>query len=407
MSQLTHALDLALTGAHVWDREQLTERVRAAYPEIVQSASGANLRYATFQEAGQRLADDVPVALALWERSTGADPFTDDVPRWHRYCAQLSVDRAQAALQTTLFDCPHGTPEAPDDESGQLLAAPRVEREALDGGTMLVGERAPGGTPFGPALPVTRVKAPYPCAEDELAASLDDLTTAGNTDEATLRILNTSTTACIVRGPLSLLLRQGGEDQGVTGSAYQSDVTLTPRESAVATISWRPSQQVAPAPQTLTVSLPGGDVLVRFGPGMSLDPVNADAGPSLVVGSWSVSGYGPRGGDNGIPPVDIAAPCDPDDLAARSEQPTSGSGDNQPLAPILHVINVGVTTCRFGRGDLPAFQYLPGLSTFAPTTVTVLRPGEQVTAPTTTPVVHRPSQLLVVGRWVPITPGQG
>jgi len=406
MSQLTQALDLALTGAHVSDREQLTERVRAAYPEVVKSDLGANLRYAVLESDDQRLPQDAPVALVLWQLSTGADPFTDDVPRWQSHCAQLSVDRAQAALTTALFDCPRGTPEDPDGRSDHLLTAPRVDREAPDDGTLLIGESAPGGSPFGPALPVTRAKAPYPCAEDELAASLDDRTITGNTQEATLRILNTSTMACIVRGPLSLLLRQGGEARRVTGRAEQTNVTLAPRESAIATISWRPSQQVPPDPQTLTASVSGGDLPVRFGPGMPLDPMKADVGPSLVVGSWSVSGYGPRGGDNGIPPVDIAAPCEPDDLAAQTSRHAGSSGDSEPPAPTVSVINLGVSTCRFGRGDLPAFQDLRGLPAFSATPATVLRPGDQATAPTTGPVVHRPGQLLVAGRWVATVTGQ-
>lgn len=406
MSQLTQVLDLALTGAHVSDRGQLTERVRAAYPDVVQSNLGANLRYATFHQDGQRLADDVPVALALWERSTGADPFTDDVPRWHLYCAQLSVDRAQVALQTRLFDCPSGTPEAPDVAADQLQAAPVLDQQVPDDGALFVGQPARGGDPVGPERPTTPVTTAYPCAEDDLAVTFRVLSAIGNTDEAELRIVNTSTLACTVRGPLRLLVQQGREDRRITGAADQTEATLAPRESLSASISWRPSQKVSAEPQRITATVGAGDLPVRFGAGMPLAPVKADPGPSLVVGSWRVSGYGPLGGDNGIPPVDIAAPCDPDDIAARTEQPMSGSNDSEPPAPTVSVINLGVSTCRFGRGDLPAFQDLPGLPAFAPTTVTVLRPGEQVTAPTTTPVVHHPDQLLVTGRWVPTTPGQ-
>lgn len=408
--QLAQALDITMSGAEIPDREVLTQRVRAAYEDVVKSELGTNLRYAILESDDQRLPKDAPVALVLWERSTGADPFTDDIPRWQAHCVQLSVNRAEAALRTTLFDCPRGTPEAPDIASDALLEAPTIDREAPDDGSVLIGESAPGGGHLGPYLPAIRDEAPHPCAEDTLAANLDNLSPLGNTDDATLRIVNTAPKACVLRGPLSLLLRQGSDDRRVTGSAGQREVTLAPLESALATVSWRPSQQVPPDPQTLTVSLPAGDVPVHFGPSMSLDPIKADVGPSFVVGSWSASGYGAGAADNGIQIVDIAAPCHPDDLVALTQQPSRGSGnsgdmgDTEPPAPTVSVINVGATTCRFGRGTLPAFQDLPGMVPFAPTPVTVLGPGAGTLAPTTAAVVHRPGELLVLGRWVPITP---
>lgn len=404
--QLAQSLDITMSGAEISDREVLTQRVRAAYEDVVKSELGTNLRYAILESDDQRLPKDVPVALVLWELSTGADPFTDDVPRWRASCAQLSVNRPEAALKTTLFDCPRGTPEVPDMASDALLEAPTIDREAPEDGSVLIGESAPGGGHLGHYLPATRDEAPDPCAEDTLVANLDSLSTLGNTDDATLRIVNTAPKACVLRGPLSLLLRQGSDDRRVTGSADQREVTLAPLESAHATVSWRPSQQVPPDPQTLTLSLPAGDVPVHFGPSMSLDPITADVGPSFVVGSWSASGYGARTADNGLQ-IDIAAPCDPDDLVALTQQPArdSGhSGDTEPPAPTVSVINVGATSCRFGRGALPAFQDLPGMVPFAPTPVTVLGPGEGTPAPTTAAVVHRPGEMLVLGRWVPVTP---
>ncbi|WP_353952118.1 DUF4232 domain-containing protein [Knoellia sp. S7-12] len=404
MARLAYTLDTALSGAKIADRTALTTLVRAAYPQVVQSEQGANLRYATLEAKDQRLPDDVPVALAVWERRTGADPFTDDVPRWHLQCAQLSVDRSQAALRASPVGCPRDTPEVPDDRSDELQAAPALDREAPDDGMLLVGQPAPSGAPAGPREPITRSTASFPCLEDALAATLEQLTTAGNTDEATLRIVNTSTLACVVRGPVRLLVQQGREDRRITGTAEQTEVALAPRESVTAAVSWRPGQKVSVDPQRVTVSLTSDDLPVRLGAGMPLAPVTAGVDQPLVLGPWQVSGYGSQLGDHS-PAVDIAAPCEADNLAAQTSPPTGGSGDSRPPAPSVDVTNLGVATCSFGRGDLPAFQDLDGIPPFAPTPVTILRPGTQVTAPVTAAVDHRPGQLLVMGRWVPTTPG--
>ncbi|EAQ00847.1 hypothetical protein JNB_11749 [Janibacter sp. HTCC2649] len=399
--QLAQALDSALAGAHVSDREQLTGLVRAAYPTVVQSTIGADLRYATYQGRGQRLGDDVPVALAVWERSSGADPFTDDVPRWHRYCAQLGVDLAEAGFRPTVVRCPRGTPEEPAVGSEDADSAPTLDHDAPDEGSLLIGSPARVGGPAGLYRPTAATAPPAPCLEDEIAVSLELLSTAGNTDEAELRVVNTSSSPCVVRGPLRLAVNQGGAPPSTGRAPQQSEVALAPRQSVTSPVSWRPSQKVGPTAQRITLTLPSGALPVRVTNAADGSPVRSDVGETLRIGNWQSPGYGVRAEDRTPAAVDIVAPCHPDDLAAqtRKEPGTSGSA---PAPPTVSVINIGAAACRFGRGDGPAFQDLAALAGFAQTPVTVLRPGDQVEARVTTAVQDRPGQL-VTGRWVAVT----
>lgn len=401
VSQLAQALDSALAGAHVSDREQLTGLVRAAYPDVVQSGLGANLRYAILEGSDQRLADDLPIALAVWERSSGADPFTDDVPRWHRYCAQLGVDLNRAAFRPTVVRCPRGTPEEPAVGSEDADSAPTLDHDAPDEGVLLIGTPARAGAPAGLLRPTVAGATPPPCFEDELAVSLDVLTTAGNTDEAALRVVNTSTSPCVVRGPLVLAVQQGESDRRSSRTTQLRDVALAPRESVTAPVSWRPSQKVGPEAQRITLTMFAGRLPVRLGNPSDMSPVAADVGETLRIGDWQAAGYGVRADDRAPAGVGIAAPCRPEDLAAQTRQKPGSS--NTPAPPTVSVINIGAASCRFGRGDGPAFQDLPGLPGFAPTPVTVLLPGHEVEARVTSPAQDRSGHLLVTGRWVLVT----
>lgn len=403
VGRLTLVLDVELAGREISTREGFEALVRGAHPAVAAGLDGmfapGDLEYAVYRGSGQSLPSSAPVAVAVWYRAFGGGPFVDDGGAWHLTCAELSVDRAAASVRGTVVPCPGRVlgepptvlPDAP---------APLLRHVAPADGALLTGDPAATGAAAGVLRAATPAAGRYPCASDELAGAVEALsTTIGSTDAATVRVVNTSGSACVLRGPVRLGLRQGGEDLDVVAQGPAgAPVVLAPRESAVASVTWQPSEQVDRlVPQQLTL---GPDAVpLRVGAGLPVAPVPVDGGATLRIGPWRLLGYGAPP-DDAPRAVDVAAPCVGDDLGVTTTEPTGGSGAT--ARPSVDVLNLGAVACSV-RPSAPGGIGVDGLPALREAPLVVLRPGDRVSLLTEVAVTPRPGELRVAGEWVPFT----
>ena len=185
-------------------------------------------------------------------------------------------------------------------------------------------------------------------------------------------------------------------------------MALAPRESVTAPVSWRPSQKVGPEAQRITLTMMAGEAAgAARRPVSDMSPVTADVGETLrrsATGRRRVTECDPtttrRQGSTS------PRPANPRTSRRRPRQTPGAAATAGPQHPLSSVTNIGVATCRFGRGDGPAFQDLNGIPGFAPTPVTILYPATRWRrgspdrcrgAPIRPPARHRPLGAPVTG----------
>lgn len=337
------------------------------------------------------------LAVAVWARESGADPFTDDVPRWAVTCAALSVDRGRAALEADLVRCPDEvTGSSPPDPEVRPRPLP-VEAPAV--GRIVTGAPAATGEPDAPLLFAGPPGQTFPCAAEDLRATLEAVSTSvGGTDQARLRVVNSGSRPCALPRATGLSLSRDGRPQQVrTDSSSRPGPALAPMESATARVSWRPGRAPDAFPsQRVAVVFSGSEVQVGLAAGLPAVPLPVDDDATVSLSEWARLGYGATL-DDARPSVDVAPECRGGDLMARTPDLTR-SGSSATPAPQVDVTNIGTATCRMTPGT-PG-SGVPGLPRLVEAAVVVLRPGDTAALLTHTAVSHRPAQALVAGRWV-------
>jgi len=408
VQRLVNILDRDLAGRDVQQRSDLTRLLVRAHDAVVAGTPGSTrpgtMDFAPYLGAGQEIPEDAPVALAIWDQRTGADPFTDDVPRWHRSCIQVSIDRAAAGLAVAFVSCPAGIPDEPPGLGG--TASPRtLQVTAPTTGQLLTGDPARTGAPTAALVPTDRPVTAYPCASEGLAATFEAFSlTSGQSDQVTLRVVNTGSDPCTAPEPADLRLSQDPDDVPVRLEVEpRSPIALTPGESATARVTWAPSQQVnTDTPQRVELELGTQKIEVRPGVGTPDVALPINPGVTLQITPWQILGYGATL-DDANPRTDIAPPCDQTDLAVLTREVPIPSGSTSP-PPSVDVINLGATTCRITPGTYAS--RIDGLPPFVEAPLVRLDPGDLTTLETTKSVPPRPDQAYVNGHWIHVTPSQ-
>lgn len=378
------AVTRELAGQSPATRSEFERLVLAAQP-VIQEAE-PRLRFRSYRTPDQTLPEDSPLALMVWESRTGADPFTDDVPRWHLLCGQFRVDLTTSSVVGSQMRCPRGAPDEPpltDDATGP------IDHRAPTGGTLFIGQRPTSDATVRRYRPTAPAHKAYPCYPEDLELVLEGYTSAGNTDDASLRAYNRSERACVVPGISRIL--NGAPLTTITSPG----VALRPRESAIASVSWRPGPPTADR-GPLQAEISHEPVRIHLGAGLP-DGV-MDTARTVSLGKWTALGYGASTEDRVIS-FDIAPPCLPEDLAVTSH---SASSSGVRSGPQVIVSNLGTRACGLTTGEVRPAPKIPGLPALSSRPSTLLAPGHGAVVPVAAAQTGTTGQLLVAGRWVPV-----
>ncbi len=351
---VVQVLEERLAGRAVRSRQELAALVIDSHDIIAAGPRGVfrpeSRAVVPYWGGNQDRADQDALAVAVWALESDPQPFTDDVPRWQVTCAAVSVNRSEAALEFALVRCPTDVvgSAVPDPAARpQLLRAPAPSQRHLTAGTP-----AATGEPVGPLLPAVSPHERFPCAPEDLRATLEAVSTSiGSTDEARLRVVNNGMLPCALPPASSLSLSMDGRPQPVRPELDPaSNPVLAPMESASAVLSWQPGR----APDTFTVQrvgveISGTTIEVGFAPGLPTVPLPLDDGATVSLARWQRIGYGATP-DDAHAPVDVAPPCPTNDLLAQTRHTSHSRVSSAPPSSQVAITNIGAQACRLVPG---------------------------------------------------------
>lgn len=374
LNEIAKVFDKQLAGVRVADGSHFAEQLAAVRPEALQNEGWPKADYALLDLPNDYGSDAKAVGIVVWvgNRETGNQLET--------VCAEVGVNRGGARIRVREMVCPENVPPKSGRASGPQEPAVNLRIPHEVQGPLVSGQYPKQGSATAGYLPEHPAQAAARCAATDLAATIDSGNSAGNTTDFILRVQNISAQPCELAEATGIEISWEAQTLQPPWAQGELAVTLQPWESAAIAMSFKPDYPLTD-PQTISLLLADGSVLV--GPETRPMGIRLWVAPTTQISAtpWEVVGYGVGLGtwENGFSSVDIAPPCQAQQLGVTTPQPAELSPyDNETDKPEelpYVIVNISTSTCRIDSGSFTTLHTVPPLEIDS---IVVLQPGTLV-----------------------------
>lgn len=371
LSDIAGIFDEQLSGFQVSYTPAFADYLAAVRPRALNSEDWPEADYALFHVPRTYESDAKAVGIVVWVDEPGTTTELATL------CAEVSADRAGARIHLQQTRCPQNVPSEPGQTDAPQERAAVLDLPVKTRRSLVTGQPAKRGMTMAGVLPANPARAGGRCSTNELDATFDSGNVAGNTNDYIVRVQNVSAEPCELSEATGIEINQGTETLRPPWTQPSSTVTLQPWESATTAISYTPDD-ISPEHQIITLHLPDGAVNVGAQAGPSGTTLAVSTATQISATPWEVIGYGlgVATWENGYTFVDIAPPCQSQQLAVTTPRlKGSSSSHDEPDKLPYRLLNISTGTCRIDAGSFAGLLGVPPLdvaSTF------VLQPGTAV-----------------------------